>query len=193
MVKRGLLMVLGIVFIIVIIILSTTNLREENVQKEEISSGIVVQNSNKVNYQEYNHQFVDEGNVEQILDKLIGDNGKVEFYLPPTSSIDVKRGEKFGVAFAINNPNPSGNNYFEYEFMVDSSTLTSCEVNYETAQGWISMGQKSFGKIPQGWIDKMTIYFIFEDVPKSCIAKYNFEVKKDGATYSTKQLVFNLI
>jgi hypothetical protein len=55
------------------------------------------------------------------------------------------------------------------------------------------MGFKSFGKVPKGWIDKMSVYFIFKDVPRSCVAKYNFEIRKDGEIYSTKQLTFNLI
>lgn len=144
-----------------------------------------------IDWQKYNYDFVDE-NVKNILTSMIG-NGKTAFYLPPTGYINVTKGTKYGVAFALNNPNPSGENYFEFNWTVNDSVVQSCGVSKEVAQGWIEKNWKSFGKIPQGWVDHMTVYFAFPNDAPTCNVKYNFRITKDGVLYDTKQIEFNII
>ena len=165
-------------------------------QKEQVKSNIDNIQDNKaqeIDFDDYNFQFA-EGSVERILDNLIGKTGKVAFYLPPTDYINVSPGEDFGVAFALSNPNPdpNGDNYFEYEFTVDSSTMESCGVSKSEAESWISMGHNSFGKIPKGWIDKMTVYFIFPRSVSDCTAKFNFNIVRDKQYYGSEQITFNI-
>lgn len=143
-----------------------------------------------VDYNKYSYELVDE-NVKNILSSMI-QGQKTAFYLPPTGYINVSGGTKFGVAYALNNPNPSGENRFEFNWTVDDSVINSCEVSVEEAQGWIEHGRRSWGKIPEGWIDHMTIYFSFpSDI--SCNVKYNFMAWKDGEFYDSKILEFNII
>ena len=139
----------------------------------------------------YNYDFVDE-NVKGILNSMIGANGKTAFYLPPTGYINVSRGSKFGVAFALNNPNPSGENYFEFDWTVDESVVENCGVSEEVAQGWIERGWGSWGKIPKGWVDCMTVYFAFPSDIEPCSVRYNFEIRKDGILYDSESVLFNV-
>ena len=146
-----------------------------------------------INYQQYNIDYMND-NIKSILVKQLGTNGKTAFYLPSTGYINVPKGTKYGVAFAINNPNPSGENRFEYSYTADSSVQEGCGISIQTAQSWIERGWGSSGKIPQGWIDAMTIYFSFpKEVQSPCNIKYNFVITKDGASYDSRQLEFNLI
>lgn len=143
-------------------------------------------------WEKYNYDFVDE-NVKRILSSMIGANGKTAFYLPPTGYINVSRGSKFGVAFALNNPNPSGENFFEFDWTVDESVVENCGVSEKVAQGWIERGWTSFGKIPKGWIDHMTVYFAFPNDTPVCNLKYNFVINKDGILYDSKTVEFNIV
>ena len=143
-------------------------------------------------WEKYNYDFVDE-NVKNILSSMIGANGKTAFYLPPTGYINVSRGSKFGVAFALNNPNPSGENFFEFNWTVDKSVVNSCGVSEKEAQHWIERGWTSFGKIPKGWVDCMTTYFAFPLDVESCNVKYNFVIEKNRVLYDSKTVEFNII
>lgn len=142
-----------------------------------------------VNFERYNYDFVDE-NVKSILNSMLGPSGKTAFYLPATGYINVSRGSKYGVAFALNNPNPSGENYFEYDWTAGSE---DCEVGLDVVQSWIEMGWMSFGKIGEGWIDHMTVYFSFPSDVDACSVRYDFVVTKDGVFYDSKSVLFNLI
>ncbi len=142
-------------------------------------------------WEKYNYDFVDE-NVKGILNSMIGANGKTAFYLPPTGYINVSRGSKFGVAFALNNPNPSGENYFEFDWTVDESVVENCGVSEEVAQGWIERGWGSWGKIPKGWVDCMTVYFAFPSDIEPCSVRYNFEIRKNGVFYDSESVLFNV-
>jgi len=164
---------------------------EEEVLVEDVGGSPEVVTGNVVDWDKYNYDFVDE-NVKSILTSMIG-NEKTAFYLPPTRYINVSRGNKFGVAFALNNPNPSGENGFEYEWTVDDSVEDSCGVSVDVGQSWIERGWRSWGKIPKGWVDHMTVYFAFPENAPLCNVKYNFEIRKDGAIYDTKQIEFNIV
>jgi hypothetical protein len=59
-------------------------------------------------------------------------------------------------------------------------------------QSFITNGQKSFGKITGGWVDKMSVYFEFPS-NVNCVAVYDFKVLKDGDVYYTNQLEFNIL
>ncbi len=143
-----------------------------------------------IDFQKYNYQFA-EGSVLGTLDKLIGDKRAV-FYLPSTGYINITPGDSFGVVFAIQNVIEGGKNYFEYSFEPDDSTLTNCNVTKVQASSWIVTGQKSFGKITGGWIDKMSVYFKFpENV--FCKAIYDFKITKDEASYFEDKLTFNIV
>ncbi|MFH1237928.1 MAG: hypothetical protein ABIH79_02205 [archaeon] len=158
-----------------------------------ISTSNILEGDNlPVNWKVYNYDFVDE-HVKTVLTGMLGAQGKTAFYLPQTGYINVSRGSKFGVAYALNNPNPSGENYFEYHWTVDNSVVESCRVSVEVAQSWIERGWMSWGKIPQGWVDHMTVYFSFPADIEPCNVKYNFLITKDGAKYDSKVLEFNLI
>jgi len=188
-----------VIFIVVIAIFLIINLNKEqpkdatikpltnetqNIEKtEEISK--------EINFEDYNYQFVDQ-EVKTLLKDKIGSN-KILFNLPSTDYVNISKGKVFGIAFAINNPNPSGENYFEYSFTPDSQTLTNCNVDYKTAISWIISGQKSFGKIFEGWIDTMSVSFLFPEKAQNCQAIYNFHITKDSETYATKKLIINIV
>jgi len=144
-----------------------------------------------IDFEKYNYDFVDE-EVKGILSSMIG-GGRTAFYLPPTGYVNVSRGNKFGVAFALNNPNPSGDNMFEFEWVVDDSVVENCGVDVDVAQAWIERGWRSWGKVPKGWVDHMTVYFSFPADIEPCNVKYNFEIRRDGIVYDTKVLEFNLV
>lgn len=158
----------------------------------EADSGIV-------DFDKYNYDYVDE-NVKGILSRMIGANGKTAFYLPPTGYVNVSRGTKYGIAFALNNPNPSGAgvnweqyNSFEYDWNVDPSVVENCGVSVVEAQKWIERGWSSWGKMAQGWVDHMTIYFSFPLDIEPCTIQYNFVITKDDAAYDSKSVLINLI
>lgn len=144
-----------------------------------------------INWQQYNYHFVD-AKVKNILTSMIGNSGKTAFYLPPTGYINVTKGSNFGVAFAINNPNPSGENQFRYDWKVDDSVVENCGIPKEIAQSWIALGWTSWGPIPEGWIDHMTVYLEFPNDAPTCNVKYNFVITKDGILYDEKQIEFNI-
>ena len=146
-----------------------------------------------VNFESYNYAFADDENVKARLNRMLGSSGRTAFYLPRTGYINVSRGSSYGVVYALNNPVPSGENYFEYNWNVDPSVVSDCGVSVEKAQKWIERGWKSWGKIPKGWIDHMTVYFVFPTDIEPCTVKYNFAISKDGKPYDSKVLVFNLI
>ena len=166
--------------------------------REDVSAEVVpveksaeIVSEGVVDFEKYNYDYVDEG-VKGILSSMVG-GGKIVFYLPPTGYINVSRGSGFGVAFALNNPNPSGENMFEYEWTVDDSVVESCGVSVGVGQSWIERGWRSWGKIPKGWVDHMTVYFSFPENIEPCSMKYNFEIRKDGIVYGTKVLEFNIV
>ena len=165
------------------------------VTSESVSIGdvtsVVVVTEGVVDWGKYNYDYVDE-NVKGILTSMVG-GGRTAFYLPPVGYINVSKGSGFGVAFALNNPNPSGENMFEYEWTVDDSVVDSCGVSVGVGQGWIERGWRSWGKIPKGWVDHMTVYFAFPLDIEPCNVKYNFEIRKDGIVYDKKVIEFNLI
>jgi len=183
------LLILSVLLLIIILISSTSN-KEEN-QNKGIKEELSTNQQKEWSYSDYSYRYVDE-EVKSKLTKMIGQNGKTAFYLPPTGYINVSRGSSFGVAFALNNPNPSGENYFEYEFTSDSSTLENCQVTAEEVNKWIT-NKRSFGKVPKGWVDHMTVYFEFPENIPACNARFNFKITKDGSLYDTKQIEFNLL
>jgi len=148
----------------------------------------VVVGDGVVDFEKYNYDFVDE-KVKGVLTSMIG-GGRTAFYLPSVGYINVSRGSKFGVAFALSNPNSSGENYFEYEWTAGSE---DCGVGLDVAQSWIERGWMSWGKIPKGWVDYMTVYFSFPLDVEPCNVKYNFEIRKDGVVYGTKVVGFNIV
>ena len=141
------------------------------------------------NFQIYNYDYVDT-NVKNILNRMLGPNGKTAFYLPPTGYINISRGTKYGVAYALNNPNPSGENRFVFNWTAGSE---DCGVGLDVAQGWIERGWTSWGKIGEGWIDHMTVYFSFPADVEPCSVTYDFVVLKDGIAYDSKSILFNLV
>ena len=92
----------------------------------------------------------------------------------------------------MSNPEPSGDNYFEYDFTPDASTIESCQVSGEEALSWIAFGQNSFGKIPKGWVDKLTVFFKFPSDIGPCTAIYNFNLRKDNKFYASQKIEFNI-
>lgn len=169
------------------------NGQEEKLQEirneENIEANALVQEelTQLTDYQEYNFQFA-EGRVIPILEDLIGESGTLAFYLPNEKYIEVNSGESFGVAFALNNPNPSGENYFEWKFTPDLSNVQNCGTDGES---WMGLGRESFGRIPKGWVDMSTIYFKFPE-GISCTVKFNFLVTKDDEIYGTEVLEFRI-
>lgn len=144
-----------------------------------------------VDFDVYNYDFVDE-EVKGILSGMV--RGKRSaFYLPPIEYINVSRGTKYGVAYALNNPEPSGENFFVFNWSVDDSVVSDCGVSREEAQGWIERGWASWGKIGEGWIDHMTVYLSFPVDAPLCSVKYNFVIEKDGVLYDTKQIEFRIV
>ncbi|MCK5321361.1 hypothetical protein KAJ38_02180 [Candidatus Pacearchaeota archaeon] len=197
---------IGFVILVIVILLSSYIIigksNKDEVLEEDIDiipevipvekeTPIEVPTNEVIDWNKYNYDFVDE-NVKNILTSMIR-NRKTAFYLPPTRYINVSRGDKFGVAFALNNPNPSGENNFEYEWTVDDSIKDNCGVSVNIGQSWIERGWTSWGKIPKGWVDHMTVYFSFPEDAPQCNVKYNFEIKKDNKIYDTKQIEFNII
>ncbi len=119
-----------------------------------------------------------------------------------TEYVNVSRGTKYGVAFAIQNVNPKvpEGNYFEYNFDVDASSVGDCGVSVEEAQSWIERGWSSYGMISgqwredwNEWYDAMTIYFAFPDDIEACSVAYDFVISRDGVAYDSRSLLFNLI
>ena len=151
----------------------------------------VVVGSGVVDFEDYNYDYVDE-EVKGVLSAMVAGK-RTAFYLPVVGYINVSRGSSFGVAFALNNPEPSGENSFEYEWTVDDSVVGSCGVGVDEAQGWIERGWESWGKIPEGWVDHITVYFRFPVDAPLCSVKYNFEIRKDGVFYDSKVVEFNLV
>ncbi len=154
-----------------------------------------------VNYQKYNIDYMN-NNIKAILVKQLGASGKTAFYLPSTGYINVSKGTKFGVAFAIKNVNPKipEGNEFAYNFDADPASVGDCGVSVTEAQSWIERGWKSQGMIAgqwredyNEWHDAMTIYFAFPSDIEPCNIKYNFVITKDGAAYDSRVLEFNLI
>lgn len=143
----------------------------------------------EINWEQYNYDFVDE-NVKGILNRMLGASGKIAFYLPPAGYFNVSRGSEYGVAYALNNPNPSGEDRFVFNW---TAGFEDCGVGLDVAQGWIERGGRSWGKIPQGWIDHMTIYFSFPDDVEACSVAYDFVIWKDGVLYGSERLEFNLV
>ncbi|MEA3248606.1 MAG: hypothetical protein U9Q73_02775 [Nanoarchaeota archaeon] len=205
--------VIGIIILVTIILLSSyiilgksnkEEVLEENVDiipeviPLEKETPLEVPTNEIIDWNKYNYDFVDE-NVKNILTSMIR-NKKTAFYLPSVGYINVSRGDKFGVAFALNNPNPSGEGVnweqydsFEYDWNVDPSVVGNCGVSVVEAQKWIERGGSSWGKMAHGWVDHMTIYFSFPADIEPCNVKYNFEIKKDNEIYDTKQIEFNII
>jgi hypothetical protein len=151
-----------------------------------------------VDFDKYNYDFVDE-NVKGILNGILGASGKTAFYLPAVGYVNVSRGSKYGVAFALNNLNPAGAgvdweqyNDFEYDWNVDPSVVRDCGVSVVEAQKWIERGWSSWGKMAHGWVDHMTIYFSFPSDIEPCSVAYDFVVMKDGVAYDSKKVLFNL-
>lgn len=154
-----------------------------------------------INYQKYNIDYMNDG-IKAILVRQLGANGKTAFYLPSTGYINVSKGTKYGVAFAIQNVNPKvpEGNRFAYNFDADASVMSGCGVSVDEAQSWIERGWTSSGMISgqwredyHDWYDAMTIYFAFpSDVQSGCNVKYNFVITKDGKAYDSRQLEFNI-
>jgi hypothetical protein len=188
--KKSGIILIGIILIVISVIFFINNYRDLRI-KEEVSDvdNEVVKIIN-VDWNKYNYKFVDE-EVKDILSRdIVGK--RIAFYLPPTGYINVSSGSEFGVAFALNNPQSSGENNFKFNWTVDDSVVESCGVGVDEAQSWIARGQMSWGKIGRGWVDHMTVYFVFpENV--SCNVKYNFVIWKDGEFYADEILEFNII
>ncbi len=171
-------------------------------ESPEVDSTPVVPKAEVVtNYQKYNIDYMRD-DIKAILVKKLGASGRTAFYLPATEYMNVSRGTKYGVAFAIQNVNPEvpKGNEFAYNFDVDPAVAGSCGVSISEAQSWIERGWASSGMISgqwredwNEWHDAMTIYFAFPSDVEPCNIKYNFVISRDGAAYDSKILEFNLI
>lgn len=154
-----------------------------------------------INWGQYNIDYMNDG-VKAILVRKLGTNGRTAFYLPATGYINVSRGTKYGVAFAIQNVNPNvpDGNEFAYNFDADPSSVGDCGVSVDEAQSWIERGWASSGMISgqwredyNEWYDAMTVYFAFPADIEPCSVAYNFVITKDGAGYDSKTILFNLV
>ncbi len=184
--KKKIILIGTIVIIIAIILFSINKKPQEKeiTQIKEVKEEII-------DWNKYNYDYIEE-DVKKNLNSMIDPNSKTAFYLPPTGYINVSKGQKFGVAYALNNPNPSGENYFEFNWSADENTAKNCGITATEAKTWIERGWTSFGKIPKGWIDHMTVYFSFPEDAPSCNIKYNFIITKDKTFYDSKTLEFNI-
>jgi hypothetical protein len=170
-----------------------TNSLKENNEKDNFPEKQTGQKPDYVDYSKYSFDYADDESVRQKVNNIIGENGKTGFYLPPTGYINVSSGDSYGVVYGINNPNPSGENYFKVNWQVDESIENSCGVSEGVGQSWIKRGWSTFGVIPKGWIDHLTVYFEFPQNVSGCKVKYNVEITKDDKFYDSKQLEFNII
>ncbi|MFH0808613.1 MAG: hypothetical protein V1888_03285 [archaeon] len=187
---RRLVGIIIVMFVVILFCIMFFVLRDEGVLEED-GENFSAPMESVVDWEKYNYDYVDE-DVKRVLTSMIS-GGRTAFYLPSVGYINVTKGKKFGVAFALNNQEPSGENYFEYEWTVDDSVVENCGVSVAEAQGWIERGWMSFGKIPKGWVDHMTVYFSFPDDAPLCNVKYNFEIRKDGVVYDRKVVEFNIV
>lgn len=143
-----------------------------------------------IDYDKYNIDYIGE-EIAGILDEMIGSN-KTVFYLPPTGYINVSRGESYGVAYALTNIDSSSGKSFVFDWTVNDSIVEDCGVSMEEGQGWIERGWGSWGNIPEGRVDPMTIYFSFPIDAPNCTVRYDFIVEKDGEFYDAKTLEFKI-
>jgi hypothetical protein len=190
---------LGLIFISGIWVSDSPDAIEAVVVSTDVSS--VATNIEVVNYQTYNIDYMND-DVKAILVKQLGTSGKTAFYLPKTGYINVSRGTKYGVAFAIKNVDPKipEGNEFAYNFDIDPSSVGDCRVSASEAQLWIERGWKSSGIIGgqwredwNEWYDAMTIYFSFPEDIEACSIRYDFVILKDGVLYDSRSLDFNLV
>jgi len=154
-----------------------------------------------INFQKHNIDYMND-NIKAILVKQLGESGRTAFYFPATGYVNVSRGTKYGVAFAIQNVNPKvpEGNFFAYDFEADASSVEKCGVSSEEAQSWIERGWSSSGMISgqwredwNEWHDAMTIYFAFPSDVEACSMTYDFVITKDGVDYDSRSLLFNLV
>ena len=152
----------------------------------------------EIDFDFYNYDFVDE-EIKTVLSSMVSGEKSV-FHLPPTGYVNVSRGSEYGIAYALHNPNPSGDgvdwenyNDFEYNWNVDESVEEDCGVGVGEAQGWIEMGSYSWGKMAHGWVDHLPVYFSFPSDVEPCVVRYDFEVLRDGVIYDSETVEFNLI
>jgi|GEM_PF-2167009 hypothetical protein len=140
------------------------------------------------NFEKYNYDYVDE-KVKEILTSMILPDGKTAFYLPPTDYINVSSGSKFGVAYALNNANPAGDDDFVLNWSAGSE---DCGVGLEVVDSWIERGWYTWGKIPKGWVDHLTVYFAFPEGVSGCSVSYDFLITRNGKFYDSENVLFNI-
>jgi hypothetical protein len=179
--------------VLVLIVLVIVNLGGEvekvsDINADEISEEVEEIFEEEVDFEDYNFEFADDEVKKAELSKAV--RGKsFEFYLPDVDYINVSSGGEFGVMYALNNVNPSDEDYFVLNW---SASEESCGVGLDEAYSWIERGWTSFGRVPEGWIDHLVVYFDFPEGVSNCGVEYAFVLEKNGAVVGNKNILFNI-
>lgn len=189
-INRKFLLMSCFLFVILFVLMMYNLLGRDNEFVDvSISENVSDNVSSTVDFEKYNVQFVSDKNVKNILKSSIGDD-RILFYLPDVDYINISSGGNYGIAYAVANPSPRGDNYFVYNWTADYS---SCDFSFEEMQSWISSGFYTFGIIPKDWVDTVVVYFEFPEGLGGCNFIYNLEIARNNEFYAEKEINFLFI
>lgn len=128
-------------------------------------------------------------NVKAQINQLFNDNNQKVAVLLPASSVDIKKGQSFGIAFGVKDTTEGSTavDHFTYD-VKDASVQTGCSgLSSQQALSYIYLAKSgSFDLSPGEYYHQ--VFKIKPDASAPlCEVSYNLVVTKGGQTYDTQQ------
>ena len=128
--------------------------------------------------------------INQLFSK--GDQ-KLSVY-PSSRDITIKKGGDVlkGFAFSVYN---NGNEEASFEYSLQPDDWSDCgeTITEQKASGYIRGGSGTFSLGPSNYLENARLVrFNFDEDTPACTIFYNLDVKRDGSSYSSAQIVINI-
>lgn len=132
-------------------------------------------------------------NVDQVGDKVkseinklfANEEQKIVLYLPKGNQISVKKGDTFGVAFAIRNTAKGESQAGNFAYTVAASSIeTGCQLSLEQANTYIRIGGTGTAKLLPGDVDFPLVQMRPAESAPLCLVRYDITVTKEGQAYT---------
>jgi hypothetical protein len=133
-------------------------------------------------------------NVEAEINKLFNEKGGRVFVYLPNNQADVKKGQSYGVAFAVKNDveGETAPGKFTYQ-VVATSVQKGCALTLEQANSYVILSGEGAFELSPGADPAFKLVKVQPSTSAPlCEISYDINVKKDTATYASTFFVLKI-
>lgn len=134
-------------------------------------------------------------NVRAEIDKLFSDNDKKVVVNLPDGQVDIKKGNSFGIVFAVRNTAEAESTAGKFNFKVLAASIEKgCQLTITQADSYVKLNSEgSFDLLPGVEPETRIVKIEPTESAPLCEIVYEVQVKKDGQPYDSEQFIVNIV